>query len=556
MQKAVAIYLRGEKQDHQLELCQEYVRLYCNEAVENCLIFQDEGSLSDELPGLQSLMAAVNRRVLHTVVCAEIGVICKNTAELAEMARRMDSNGVALILVKNAIDFSSALGRSFLLACDTLLELERTSVASNIRDNMRMLARSGRWLGGVAPTGYVSVQKPGKQPGEKNYCLQLLPDQAETVKLIYSLFLEWDSLVKVAQELEKRGIRTKNGRAYTRFTLRQILENPVYMQANSDAYAYFTRLGAEVCSPPEAFDGSRGMMVYNKTVQAQGASNQQRDISEWIVAVGEHPPIIDALSWISVQQQLARNKSPHERRPKSEYGLVAEMLYCGECGAHMRPKLMQRLHPDEEPRFFYICERKEQSRSSECDIPNLPGQAVDNAISAMIGALGPDEPDLLPSHPRRPATPEALEAHKARIAEKKRQIAANEESISKLVFTLIKAIDKSAYDEIIKRIDILHQRNEKLAAQIQTLESLLTPSPLEDHHRDTLQDILTQWEKYAQTLPMARRRAVLRLLIDSVTWNREELLVRFSGGAQFSVRPDEYLELASQSKASQKEKTI
>jgi site-specific DNA recombinase len=538
IKKAVAIYLRGEKQEQQLELCQEYVRLYLGEAVENCLIFQDEGSLAEELPGLQSLMAAVNRNVLHTVVCSDIGVICKNTAELVETVRQLESKDTALILVKNAVDFSTAMGRSVLLACNTFLELERASAASNIRDNMRMLARSGRWLGGVTPTGYTSVRKPGKQPGEKNYCLQLLPEQAETVKLIYSLFLEWDSLVKVTQELESRGIRTKNGRAFSRFTLRQILENPVYMQASPDAYAYFTRLGAEVCSPQQAFDGSRGMMVYNKTLQARGVSNQQRDVSEWIVAVGEHQPIIDALSWIAVQQQLARNKSPHERRPKSEFGLVAEMLYCGECGAHMRPKLISRASSEREPRFFYICERKEQSRSSECDIPNLPGQTVDHAISTMLCALGPDEPDLLPIRPRRPATAEALEAHQARIAKKKQQIASNEEGISKLVFTLIKAIDKSAYDEIIQRIDMLHQRNQQLSAQVEALESLTSPSPLEDHYREALEEILAQWEKYSQTTSMTRRRAALRVLIDSVTWDREELLVRFSGGAEFAVRPD------------------
>ncbi len=538
IKKAVAIYLRGDKQEQQLELCQEYVRLYLGDPAENCLVFQDEGSLTEDLPGLDSLMAAANRSVLHTVLCTDIGIICKSTGELLEMARQLESKDATLILVNNAIDFSTPLGRGFLLAGDIFLELERTSAAANIRDNMRILARSGRWLGGVTPTGYTSVRKSGKQPGEKNYCLELMPEQAETVKLIYSLFLEWDSLVKVTQELQNRGIRTKNGRAYSRFTLRQILENPVYMQANADAYTYFSRLGAEVCSPQTAFDGSRGMMVYNKTVQARGTANQQRDVSEWIVAVGEHQPIIDALSWISVQQQLARNKSPHERRPKSEFGLVAEMLFCGDCGAHMRPKLIRRAgRPGEVPRFLYICERKEQSRSSECDIPNLSGQTVDDAISAMLSALGPEEPDLLPNRPRRPATAEALEVHQARIAEKKEQIAANQEGISKLVFTLIKAIDKSAYDEIIQRIDALHQRNAQLAAQVEALEALTSPSPLEDHYRDALQDILAQWDNHCKTTPMPRRRAALRALIDSVTWDREELLVRFSGGAQFAVRP-------------------
>ena len=60
----------------------------------------------------------------------------------------------------------------------------------------------------------------------------------------------------------KPGIRT-NGRAFSRFTLRQILENPVYMQASPDAYAYFTAQGRGFLRSKPLTE-SRGMMVYNK----------------------------------------------------------------------------------------------------------------------------------------------------------------------------------------------------------------------------------------------------------------------------------------------------
>ena len=35
-------------------------------------------------------------------------------------------------------------------------QLERETIAERIRDNMRELARTGRWLGGTTPTGYTS----------------------------------------------------------------------------------------------------------------------------------------------------------------------------------------------------------------------------------------------------------------------------------------------------------------------------------------------------------------------------------------------------------------
>ena len=35
-------------------------------------------------------------------------------------------------------------------------QLERETIAERVRDNMLMLARTGRWLGGTTPTGFTS----------------------------------------------------------------------------------------------------------------------------------------------------------------------------------------------------------------------------------------------------------------------------------------------------------------------------------------------------------------------------------------------------------------
>lgn len=35
-------------------------------------------------------------------------------------------------------------------------QLERETIAERIRDNLRELAKTGRWLGGITPTGFSS----------------------------------------------------------------------------------------------------------------------------------------------------------------------------------------------------------------------------------------------------------------------------------------------------------------------------------------------------------------------------------------------------------------
>ncbi|MCL2580256.1 MAG: recombinase family protein [Oscillospiraceae bacterium] len=536
-EREIAFYTRGVRGHEQLGVCREYAGLFLGTKEGEGFVFSDEGSLGDEnLPGLAALRGKAQAGELRAVVCAELCVLCRSGFEFVEAARFFEGAGVSLIFVKDRIDLSSAIGRTLLYTAEMFSSLERGVAAANIRENMRTLARTGRWLGGVTPTGYDSRRVPGQPAGEKAYRLELNPAQAKTIALIYQLFLEMDSLSKVTAELAKRKVATKNGRAFSRFTVRQILGNPVYMRADQDAYLYFKRLRAEVCSPEEAFDGSKGMMVYNKTAQHPGQTTQQREISEWIVAVGEHEGIISGAEWVASAGQLFRNKSKTLRKPKSDHGLLAELLICGDCGAHMRPKLI-KVKEDGEPSFSYLCERKEQSRSTECDMLNLSGRLADAAIDSVLQTLDPSEPDLLPSHPQGPLTEETLTAHKRRIAERQAKITENEEGISGLVFSLINAIDKSAYEEIIKQIDLLHDENAALRQSLEEMEAMISHHPLDNSHREALGNLLENWSVRYRDVSMARKRAALRSLVDTIRWDGEELLVKFVGGAQFAVKP-------------------
>lgn len=50
-------------------------------------------------------------------------------------------------------------------------------------------------------------------------------------------------------ELLRQGIKTKTGRSFTRFSIKSILQNPVYLIADKDAYQYFVDNEAELFSP-------------------------------------------------------------------------------------------------------------------------------------------------------------------------------------------------------------------------------------------------------------------------------------------------------------------
>ena len=89
---------------------------------------------------------------------------------------------------------------------------ERETIAERIRDNMHELAKTGRWLGGTTPTGYSSesVQKVTTDGKAKKACkLKLIPEEAEIIKLIFDLYIEYDSLTAPRIGINETGDQNK-----------------------------------------------------------------------------------------------------------------------------------------------------------------------------------------------------------------------------------------------------------------------------------------------------------------------------------------------------------
>jgi site-specific DNA recombinase len=82
-------------------------------------------------------------------------------------------------------------------------QFEREVIGERVRDKIAASKRKGLWVGGPVPLGYRCLDKK----------LEIVPEEAETVRTIFSLYLELNSMGALTAELDRRGIRTKiNGR--------------------------------------------------------------------------------------------------------------------------------------------------------------------------------------------------------------------------------------------------------------------------------------------------------------------------------------------------------
>ena len=326
-EQGIAIYSRksrftgkGESVGNQIELCRQYLRAHEPDAPEP-EIFEDDGFSGGDLnrPAFRRMMRSAEAGRFRMLIVYRLDRISRSIGDFTALIERLVQLNVAFVSIREQFDTSTPMGRAMMYIASVFSQLERETIAERIRDNLRELAKTGRWLGGITPTGFASeaVQAVTVDGRTKRACrLRLLPEEAETVKAMYSLFARLGSLTAVVKGLQERGITTKNGNAFTRHAVRDILHNPVYARADADMLRWLRAAGTELSAAQEEFDGRHGVLAYHRTDQSRGRTAVALPPEAWIVAVGQHPGLIPGSQWAAVQERLRRTDC---RTPRTEH---------------------------------------------------------------------------------------------------------------------------------------------------------------------------------------------------------------------------------------------
>lgn len=83
--------------------------------------------------------------------------------------------------------------------------------------------KEGNYIGTNPPYGYKKIS-----PDPKTHTLEIIPEEAEIVKLIYKLYLENHGSAYISAELNRMGIPTKRGSQWEQSSINKILTNPLY----------------------------------------------------------------------------------------------------------------------------------------------------------------------------------------------------------------------------------------------------------------------------------------------------------------------------------------
>ena len=528
---------KGESIESQIDMCRTYLKLHFPEIKdEDILVYEDEGYSGGNTnrPRFQKMLKECRSNNISRIICYKLDRISRSVGDFIKLTEELEKLHIEFVSINDNYETHTSTGRAMLAMTMVFAQLERETIAERIRDNMLFLAKDGRWLGGNTPTGYRSKETIGsiKLDGKtrKARMLEIVDEEANIVKLIFSKFLEYKSLTKVETYMIQHDILTKKSIPFSRFAIKNILKNPVYMIADEQAWNYFTSADIEIYSEHKQFDGIHGMMVYNKTSQRTGKSNTLNNINDWIIAVGKHKGLIKGYDWVEVQKLLEQNKSKSYRKPKSNVALLSGLLFCGNCGSFMRPKLTQRRNKDGELIYDYLCELKEKSKCQKCDIKRPNGNELDKLVCLEVKRLAEESSDFMKNLRKGLRSFDYNdESYQEKLKELRKSKAKYDAQIKKLMQSLLETDGTAAHDYIIDKINETDSRIQSIDKQIQEYIELANSHSSSDENFEILADMMSKTADIIDSMAVEEKRTALRNIIHKVIWDGDKIHIYFYG---------------------------
>lgn len=529
---------KGESTHNQIEACKRKIDLTFEDIdLENdVIIYEDEGytGYNTNRPAFQRMLKDIKDKKIDTVVFYKLDRISRNVSDFSSLVNEFDNYNVSFLSATESIENITPSGRAMMFMISVFAQLERDTIAERIRDNMLELAKTGRWLGGNTPTGFQSekietITLDGKV--RKLYKLSPIDNEINIVINLFEKYKELKSQTKLETYTIQNNIKTKNGKDYTRWGLKNILTNPVYAVADKDTLEYFKSFGIDIYANEEDFDGEHGLMVYNKTEKRGSKSIVERKaITDWIVSVGKHKGVISGKDWVEVQNILNGNSDMRYRKPTKSNALLSGIIRCSNCGSFMRAKMKNKtIDKLGRRRFDYMCELKEKSRRQKCQCPNINGLEADDLVMAEIKKLVTPTSKFYKALKNISSnTFNKDNKNNEEIKTLKSLINKNEKEIS-LLLDKVKYVDVSLLDDISAEIKKLKKTNEELKKQIKAITNTHFNEISDSDTAGLILNIIDTYFTSFDSLDLNTKRNLIRLLVSSVTTDGENITINFIG---------------------------
>lgn len=528
---------RGESVENQITMCREYIMHNIEGAdVAEIIEYEDEGysGKNTRRPQFQKMMNDIKTGQCKYLVCYKLDRLGRNIADLANLIETLNKLDVSFISIKERFDTSTPIGKAMIYFAGVLAQMEREQIAERVRDNMIMLARKGRWLGGNTPLGFrAEAEEKVSINGKNKKSFRLVMDEEEIriVQFIFQEYLEKQSLAGIVRYFLLHDIYTKRGNEYTTTAVKDILTNPVYCIADKEAYDFFWNLGCQVCMEEDEADGKYGLISYAKTSSSQYKSKDNAP-EKWIIALGKHKGIVSGREFMKIQKLLERNSSKGDcwHKSQNQVALLSGLLYCS-CGHYMRPKnyASNQVTAEGERKFSYLCTYKDTTNGKKCSVSNVQGNTLDRLICEEILKYADQNSSIYQTLEEMEEKIKCSKEDKVNAADiLEREIQKRKKEVKNLITVLARSDGNEVFIEQIEK-EITKLNEECSVFEKERNETGAKGNIIQENKRqlDFLEEQLQSFKNLFNSLTVIEKREYLHLILDKVVWDGKQAHICF-----------------------------
>jgi site-specific DNA recombinase len=476
-------------------------------------VIEDEGFSGASLlrPGLERLRDLVAEGPIQAVLIHSPDRLSRKYAYQVLLTEEFARHGVETIFLK-APHSGTPEDQLMLQFQGMIAEYERAQILERSRRGKRHRAKAGEVsvLCG-APYGYRYIRKTSDAPAR----YEIDAAEAEVVRLVYDKYTVDDlSIGAIARLLRAMGLPTRRRvTRWERSVVWAILRNPAY---KGTACFNKTQVG-----PRQKV--TRPFRLTGRTVHGEKSCGHERPRDEWIeIPV---PAIVSDETFALAAERLADNKRFAPRRT-IEPSIVQGLVSCRNCGYALSRTSTRtsarKIH-------YYRCLGSDAWRhlgGAVCDSRPIRQDLLDQIVWQEVIRLIEDPTLIQAELDRRLDAARAAEPTKRRQESLERELTRIAKSMERLLTAYQE--DLVSLDELRCRMPELRTREQSLRAELQGIVDQAADRMSFLRLAETLTAFLQRLRDSAESLDIAERQKIVRLIVKEVLVDNDMITIRHS----------------------------
>ncbi len=310
-------------------------------------IYADEGitgTSAEKRTEFQRLIKDCKRGKIDRIYTKSISRFARNTKDCLNTVRLLRELGITILFDEDHIDTANTNDEFLITVMGSLAQEESISISQNMRWSVRKRMQSGKFVQSIPPYGYIM----------NNGQLQIKPDQAEIVKMIYQWYLSGMGITQIAKKLSEICIPTmRDNERWKPCTIRHILSNERY-------------IGDSLLQKFYSTDTLPVRLVENKG---------ERD--QFLVKC-THEPIITRETFERVQEIFKEREKQYYRGSGSKTALTS-MIKCNCCGSSYKRKVNRG-------KYYWTC-KNHDINAEYCNSNVISEEMIKRAFISLCNKL-------------------------------------------------------------------------------------------------------------------------------------------------------------------------